>query len=155
MKQNAAAETLHEVPNLDKEDSKDIAVGVALAVGLGEGKQITFQTYYAQNLSVDEQNALLDRLVTAGDRLKARADLRAFEVDLEKREATQKALAEDLLRLRSQNEARWTASGRKGDYKPSQQEQAAEQNAETQLKRHRDGIDALKRAIEEARKLAQ
>lgn len=154
MKQNAAAETLHEVPSMEPEQTKDIAVGVALAVSLGEGKQITFQTYYAQGVTIEEQNRLLDRLVSAGDRLKAKADIRAFEADLEKREATQKALAEDLIRLRSQNEARWSASGRKGDYKPSQQEQAAEQNAETQLKRHRDGIESLKKAIEEARKLA-
>lgn len=122
------------------------ALGFSVQTDLGAGRSIVFQTHLPNDVSADEINAMVDKMLGAADRAKARYDIEALTRTLEADEKMLAQAREDEERCRRDWEAqqalrekdlkraqedydtsfseayeRHSGSGRRGEFTPSAQ----------------------------------
>lgn len=74
------------------------ALGMSIVMNMPGDRQATLQCFVASDASLEEQNALLDRMMRIGDRQKAKYELTALYDDLAKHQQTQSRFGEDFAR---------------------------------------------------------
>jgi hypothetical protein len=86
------------------------------------GRGIVFQTHVPSNASEAHINHMLDKMLNAGDRQRARVRMPEVELDIQAKEDFIKRAQGEMLRLdtemdlaQQQAESQWRASGRKGE----------------------------------------
>lgn len=75
------------------------AIGISVTMNLGGDRQMVLQTFFPQEGSDAEANALTDRLVGIAERQKARCDIPDLQAELTKHERTLAQFLEDLARI--------------------------------------------------------
>lgn len=149
------------------------AVGVSLNISLGAGRALVIQTHVGQD---DDIDGLLDRMLTASDRQKAKYEISEIEDELRRMKLMQGDRQRDLDRFKEGKELETiraegdqllhahTSSGRKGEFKfPTNYVQrlaAVQKDFEMKLKgaqiefdRHTNEIMRLESEIEKRRKI--
>ena len=132
-------------------DEKEIAAQVTMTAQTSSNRSIVMQTYLPRDAALGMYHGVLDKMSTAIDRQEAKANLEGLEAEQALEEKTLKAMEEDYLAVPARARAAWQASGRKGEYKPSPQEQAQKGQAEQGIKRFRESIEKRKGAIAKCR----
>lgn len=140
--QDAAHEYVQKVP----------ALGLSLQVQLSPKCTLVFQSHVD---AIESPNALLDRMVNAADRLAARYELKEKRVLLEQNEVGLRHMVEDLNRIHARNRAAHDASGKRGDYKPTNAEKTDLEKINIGKERTQQRIDAMKLEIAQLEKDAQ
>lgn len=74
MNEEATVRKLREDPKIEVP-----AIGCSFTTNLGGDRQIVLQTHFAQDMSEETINGLLDRMLKIGDRQKAKYDLEKLE----------------------------------------------------------------------------
>lgn len=100
MRESAKVQPLHEQPV-----EKVVATGFNLVINLAGERQITFQSGYEGDETDEAVYARIDRMMTIGDRYKARYSIPDIEADLAKQEETVANLLVDKARLDVEFEA--------------------------------------------------
>lgn len=134
---------------MPEETAQYPALGISVKTQASEGREIVFQTHIAQDASIVDLNALLDKMTAAADRQSAKAALITLYRDLEDHEKQLRQLEEDYSNIEANAAALWAKNGRKGDYKPNQRDAAQKQQVEANVKRWREVIGKLKLRIAE------
>ncbi len=79
-----------------------LAIAVTLVHTIGDGRQISFQTAFAADMSREGKNALLDDLAALGERQKVKAERPDVVKDLLKHRETLAQFQEDMSRLEAE-----------------------------------------------------
>ena len=79
-----------------------LAVGVTLVHTIADGRQISFSTAFAEDMSKEKRNALLDDLMSLSNRQKAISDRPDVEAELLKHRETLAQYQEDMARLEAE-----------------------------------------------------
>lgn len=142
-------------------------LGFSMQVDLGAGRVCTLQTFLPNDCSIDELNAMLDKMTKAGDRQRAHYNIEGLLRDLKKFEKEQEQALEDLAKSEAEHketQAGRTASVEKaykalGTYEAAATVDAAERGRRVpgptaqdraNMKRTQNGIEKLKVEIEVA-----
>lgn len=121
----------------DKEATAALpAIGMSYKVGLGDGKELVFQTHVPQNVEPAEMDALIDKLRDAADRQAAFSDLVELEKVLEQQTTAMLAAEEQKAKIDADYSAKWKASGKRGEIKLT----GAERNALDNFEKSRQGF---------------
>jgi len=126
---------------MDASTQTSPALGVSFNLPLDErGRNLVFQTHIDAASSPQEINALLDKVVAAGERQFAKYELKRLELDLRALKEQVKRQEDDLPNRMKLWEADFAKRGRKGDFVPSPAQHAELLNAKST-------IDQLKKRV--------
>ena len=128
------------------------AVGISISVNLSNNHAITMQTHVAADAT--NKNDVVDELTAIADRLIARYSLEAMRKQLTLLKDQLKNLVGNLARVDAQHQNAWKATGKKGEFKLTNQQQAERNNIVETEKRFREQIAALTIEIEETERKA-
>ncbi len=130
-------------------DNKDVPViRVALQVGLGEQRALTFETYVGSTSDAKFICALLDKLNFCADRSKAKYDVELMEKQFEQETHLLNAMRDNLVLIDNHIETRRTTNGKKGINPLTSQEAKTRSDVETQIKDRTDRLKKLRNDIE-------
>jgi hypothetical protein len=133
---------------IEAEDQvKDVAAGITLTAAVSQNRSIVIQTYLPRDATIEQFNALMDKLSLTADRQEAKVRLEEERANLALEEKTLKQFEEDFSQMDARAEAVWQKSGRKGPYRPSPAEVAQKGTAETNIRRYREAITKRKAEI--------
>lgn len=120
-------------------------IGMSYQHQLDTTKGLVFQTHIPSNASSEQINATLDKLVTAGERQRARVRIPEIELDIKAKEDFIKRAQGEMLRLdtemdlaQQQAESQWRLSGKKGELRLG----TAQANDRAKAQRDRDQAQA-------------
>ena len=139
----------------DKEATNTLpALGISYKVGLGDGKELVFQTHVPQTIGGDALNTLIDKLRDTADRQAAFSDLVELEKALEQQTTARATAEEQKVRIAADYEAKWKDSGKRGEPRLTQAEKnqldnfdKSRQQFESMVERIQAQIDKTKAKI--------
>lgn len=127
-------------------DEKATALAMTLTMPVGNGS-LVLQTFMARDDDLTEYNIVLDKMDAAIRRQAAKREIEENEANLAIEEKTFKQVKEDFLAIEDRSRTLHAASGRKGPWKLSPQEEAQKTTAITTIKRYEDAITKRKADI--------
>lgn len=130
----------------------DPALGFSYQVVLDKDarRTIVFQAHVTNSTPVEGIHELLDKMGKAADRQIAIYELHQAQLDLEGQKRTAQSLAAQMETMEQLAQARYEASGRKGDWDPEKmptQEKQARGSLKVSLERYREGIEKAEQTI--------
>lgn len=126
---------------MDKQEAIDAlpALGISYKVGLGDGKELVFQTHVPQTINPGTLNEMIDKLRVAADRQAAFSDLVELEKVLEQQTTAMLAAEEQKAKIDVDYAEKWSASGKKGPVRLT----GAEKNAVENFDKSRQGFKSM------------
>lgn len=136
----------------------DPALGFSYQIVLDKDarRTLVFQGHVTVDTPVEKLNEVVDKVAQAADRQIAIYELQQAEEDKAGQLRTMETLERQVATMEEISKARWTASGRKGEWNSERldaQEKAAHKNIEVSLERYRDGIRRAQATIDRCRPL--
>jgi hypothetical protein len=140
---------------MTQETVKDPAIGISYGIQIDEKRNIVMQAFVARDCDAVEFNRVLDKVAAAMDRQAARYGLKALRKSLAMQQKQLRRVTEDLFNIDERNQTLFKASGKRGEYKRSTEQEAHRTNVLTTQKRFQEEIDELKAEIFEAEKVLE
>lgn len=128
-------------------------IRVALQIGIGEARALTFETYVASTSDAKFICALLDKLNFCGDRSKAVYDVEALENQLKKETHLLGAMQDNLVMIDNQIAERKVGNLKRGSNPTTPQEAKVRSDVERQIKDRGEHLKRLREEIDEKRSL--
>ena len=138
---------------MDKQEATDTlpALGISYKVGLGDAKELVFQTHVSQTINMTALNDMIDKLRVAGDRQAAFSDLiqlnQAREQHLDAIENMDRTAGE----VEKNAKALHQASGKRGEYKLTPAEVKHQQQAVDTRRKFVEMLQKIEKQIGEAK----
>lgn len=125
------------------------ALGFSITANITDRSQIVVQSFVPLDATDDQINETLDKVFRATDRQRAKYQIKDFKL---KAELEEQALADQVAKvadLQNKYAAEHTASGRRGEYKPSENQRVAIENARKTIEGMRHNVDRYKAGLKE------
>lgn len=137
---------LDQPRNLDPEESfarpdeKEIAAGITITAQVSQNRSIVMQTYLPRDAEVRLYHDTLDKFSRAIGRQEAKESLESELSNLAHEKKTLLQLENDFMQMPARAEMAWKASGKKGEYKPTPNENAQKDQVKTNIEVYRTAI---------------
>lgn len=135
-------------------DVADAAIAISLNLQVDKSRQLCLQTIVERDCKSDYLDALLDKLFLAADRKVAKYDADALQEDIEMHEKQLRLIQEDIDRVDLKHKAAYEEfanSNRRGEYKPTGQQEQERNNAILNKQRFEEEIRLRKEKLEKLR----
>lgn len=135
---------------LGKEPSykaSDIVTSIGLAVDVGGGQKLQFQTHVMRDCEPQELRDALDKITNAADWLGAKYALRNLKLQLEQEERALGQFILDRQAVKARHMAQWEESKRQGPFKATESQKQLEQNHENSINGRKQAIETIKKQI--------
>lgn len=129
------------------------ALGVSFTVNVPGDRNLVFQTHLAQTDTVEQVNAVIDRIMAVSDRLVAKYTVPLLEAQLEVETAQLARIKDDLERVDKlhADRAKTHADTRRGTYKVDPKETQQREQVVAMYKTYAEKVDKLKKQLDECR----
>lgn len=130
------------------------ALGFSYSVTLDDKRSIVLQTHIPIDATVDALNEILDKMRQATDRQAAHFRIADLKRSLHMQQKQLRRVTEDLHNIDAQQQASFTTSGKKGQFRLTSEQEKHRQNVLITQQRFNEEIEEIKREIKAAEELS-
>lgn len=127
------------------------ALGISYKVGLGDGKELVFQTHVPQTINPEALNGMIDKLRVAGDRQGAFSDLLQLEKAKEQHIDAIENMDRQAAEVEENAASLYKASGKRGEYKMTAPELQKKKQSQDTRRKFVDMLKKIEEQIDEAK----
>jgi hypothetical protein len=131
------------------------ALGFSITSNITDRSQIVVQSFVSLDATDEQINTVLDKVMRACDRQRAKYQIKDFALKLEMEEASLADQVSKLADLQNKYAAEWQTTNRRGEYKLNANQQAGVDNARKTIEGMKFNVERYKKGLADLEAMAK